>query len=136
MQLNPKDIVSQGILRLSEYSKIQQVGADLTVSEDVGLKHGESKEFMLNEHVKLPSDVYATLTHRSTYNRKGVLIVGSIYDAGYFGQVGCTIYNMSGEDLHIEKNTRVAQMLFFRANSVSDYNGQYQDNKHLRKSNG
>lgn len=131
MQINPKTIIEQGILEVSPATQVQQVGVDLTVSEDVNLPNGCSYNVLLNETVKLPLDVFATFTHRSSFNRQGVLITGSIYDPGYFGQVGCTIYNMSGQWISIPKNTRIGQMLFFKADPASKYNGQYQ-NEHIQ----
>lgn len=124
-QINPKDIVEHGILIPCEYTKIQQVGIDLTIKEEINIPHGRAVNVLLNEIVKLPRYLFATFTHRSSYNRKGVLITGSIYDPGYNGQIGCTIYNMSGEWLTIPANERIGQMVFFEANPASEYQGQY-----------
>lgn len=126
MQINPKEIIQKFILMPCEFTKVQQVGIDLTLSEDVAIEHGKALNVLLNETVHLPLDMFATFTHRSTYNRQGILITGSIYDPGYKGQVGCTIYNLSGFKVEIAKNERVGQMVFFRADAASEYNGQYQ----------
>ncbi len=125
MQINPNDILEKKILIPCKYTKVAQVGIDLTLSDFVYIQHGGSLNVLLNEVVHLPNDVFATFTHRSTYNRQGILITGSIYDPGYEGVVGCTIYNLSGEDITIPKNERVGQMLFFYAQAASKYSGQY-----------
>ena len=129
-QINPKYVLEMRALVPCEHTKEAQVGIDLTLSETVSLKHTEARNVLLNETLRLPSDVFATFTHRSSFNRKGVLITGSIYDPGYRGQIGCTIYNLSGQDLIIEKNERIGQMLFFAAQASNAYDGQYQD-EHL-----
>lgn len=129
-QINPKWIIEKGILIVSPYSQVQQVGVDLTTQDAIVLEHGKSMNILLNEEVHLPLDVYATFIHRSSFNRKGVLITGSIYDPGYSGRIGCTIYNLSGETLRIDNNERVGQMMFFKADPASGYSGQYQ-NEHL-----
>lgn len=126
MQINPKEILDRKILVPCQHTEIQQVGIDLSLSEHVMLKHGEARNVLLNESLYLPIDVYATFTHRSTFNRRCVLITGSIYDPGYEGKIGCTIYNMSGMDQLIEANTRVGQMVFYSAQAASEYTGQYQ----------
>lgn len=127
MQINPRTIIEKGILiPYKNYTEVQQVGIDLTTSTLVMIPHGESLNILLNEKVKLPKDVFATFTHRSSFNRKGVLITGSIYDPGYEGQVGCTIYNLSGKQLVIPQDERIGQMVFFNANPASEYRGQYQ----------
>lgn len=125
MQINPKEVLERNILVPCAHTKIAQVGIDLTISESVILPHGMSKNVLLNETLHLPEDVFATFTHRSTYNRQGVLITGSIYDPSYEGVAGCTIYNLSGKELVIERNTRIGQMLFFMAQAATQYDGQY-----------
>lgn len=126
MQLNPQTIIDNKILIPCKFTKIQQVGIDLTLSEGIYIPHGHCKNILLNEEVHLPNNIFSTFTHRSSYNRRGVLITGSIYDPGYEGKVGCTIYNLSGNELFIEKDERIGQMLFFKADSASEYKGQYQ----------
>ncbi len=125
-QINPRFIIQSEILKPCEFTKIQQVGIDLTLSEDIKIPHGFSKNVLLNEQIFLTENVFATFTHRSTYNRQGILITGSIYDPGYCGKVGCTIYNLSGQEISISKNERIGQMVFFEASAASNYNGQYQ----------
>lgn len=132
MQINPKEVIEKGILIPAECTQVQQVGIDLTIKGSVAIQHGQSLNVLLNEIVKLPKDVFATFTHRSSFNRKGVLITGSIYDPGYEGQVGCTIYNLSGMELGIQDCERIGQMLFFKADPASEYNGQYQG-EHLNE---
>lgn len=125
-QINPKEIISKKILIPYEGCEIQQVGVDLAISEDVEILHGYSKNILLNAEVHLPEDIFALFIHRSSFNRRGVLITGSVYDPNYEGVVGCTIYNLSGEEIKIEKNTRIGQMLFFKADAASKYQGQWQ----------
>jgi deoxycytidine triphosphate deaminase len=126
MQINPDAIIKNKILIPCAYTRVQQVGIDLTLVEEVELRNGASLNVLLNETVKLPKDIFATFTHRSTFNRKGIFITGSIYDPGYEGQVGCTIYNLSGSDITITENERIGQMVFFKADPASEYQGQYQ----------
>ena len=126
MQINPQRILNNKVLIPGEFTKIAQVGIDLTIKNSVIINHGQSVNVLLNEIADLPKDIFATFTHRSSFNRKGVLITGSIYDPGYQGQIGCTIYNLSGETVVIEENERIGQMVFFRADAASEYNGQYQ----------
>jgi len=125
-QINPDHIIKEKVLIPCDHTKSQQVGIDLTISEPIILDNLASRNVLLNEIVKLSKDTYAMLYGRSSFNRKGVLIRGSVYDPGYEGKVGCTIYNLSGEVLVIHKNERICQILFFKANPASEYQGQYQ----------
>lgn len=131
-QINPREILNEGILSPSEYTEMQQVGIDLTLQEAIKIRHGQSYNALLNERVYLPENIFAIFIHRSSYNRMGVLITGSVYDPGYRGVVGCTLYNLSGETIEIAKNERIGQMIFFEAASAFKYNGQWQG-EHLKK---
>ena len=131
-QINPKLIIKKKILKVRTHTKVQQVGIDLTLREPISIASGGSANVLLNEEVALPEDVFATFTHRSSYNRKGILITGSIYDPGYEGVVGCTIYNLSGLGIRISAGERIGQMVFFEADPASKYDGQYQG-EHLDK---
>lgn len=127
MQINPDTIVARKIIKMSEYSEIQQVGIDLSISEEVIIQKGGSYNVLFNETVELPKDIYSTFNIRSSFSRKGVFATTGIYDPGYVGSLGCTLYNMSAEEIIIPQNTRVGQMLFFKGQAASEYNGQWQN---------
>lgn len=124
-QINPREVAQRGIVRLSPFSEIQQVGIDLTTSEQIILRKGECRNILLNETIKLPIDMYATFIQRSSYSRKGVFVTTGVYDPGYEGSLGCTIYNF-GEDIAIGKDERIGQLLVFKADAASGYDGQFQ----------
>ena len=124
-QINPQEVVERGIIKMSEFSQIQQVGIDLSLSQEVSLKKGESINILLNETITLPEDMYATFIQRSSYSRKGVFVTAGIYDPGYYGSLGCTVYNL-GEEIVISKNERIGQVLVFKADSAKKYDGQWQ----------
>ena len=126
MQLNPKEIIERGIVIPSVFTEVQQVGIDLSVSEEVALLPGKSKNILLNETIKLPDDIYAQFFQRSSYSRKGVFTTTGIYDPGYEGSLGCTLYNMGDEAIIIPVNTRVGQLVCYSAQAASSYNGQWQ----------
>jgi deoxycytidine triphosphate deaminase len=130
-QINPKKIISEKHLIIFEGCVIQQVGVDLATTEEIIIPHGHFKNVLLNAEVHLPDNIYATFIHRSSFNRRGVIITGSIYDPGYEGVVGCSIYNFSGGELKIGRHERIGQMMFFDASATSKYNGQYQK-EHLQ----
>ena len=101
------------------------------LSVDIKIPHGHFKNVLLNEEAHLPNNVFALFIHRSSFNRRGIMIWGSIYDFGYEGQIGCSVYNLSGQEISIPKNERVGQMVFFKGKPASIYNGKYQG-EHLK----
>jgi len=131
MQINPKEVVEKGYLKLSPYSKIQQVGIDLSTGERVEIRSRNDYEVVrLNEEFHLPSDVFAILFPRSTMFRNGMIVECGVVEPGYQGRPVVAIYSpildMSRELIILDKGSRVVQAIFFKANSASTYNGSYQ----------
>jgi len=127
MNINPKDVKDLGLVKFSKNTQIQQVGIDLTIAETVRLKHGEYKAVKLNEIVSVPPDAFALMFSRSTFNRQGILITSTVFEPGWRGIPTVSIYNLSGAQCYITKDTRIIQIIFFRADAASVYNGQYQN---------
>jgi len=126
MQINPRTILDRGIIKYCETTKVQQVGVDLSIGQDFVVKVGESKNINFRESIKLPDNMYALFYVRSSWSRKGVFVSSGVYDSGYEGTIGCTIYNMSGEDVQFTEGDRIGQMICYLADAASSYNGQFQ----------
>lgn len=129
-QINPNKIIEKGIFKPSEYSKVQQVGIDVSLRLPKGenslrLFPGSSYNVEINESVDLPADVYSVLQIRSSFSRKGIFQSSGIYDPGFHGTCGLTLYNLSSAPIEIPANERIAQMLFFEADAASTYDGHY-----------
>ncbi len=127
INVNPKIVKELGLVKFAKDTEIQQVGIDLTIAETVRLNHGEHKAVRLNEVVSVPDDMFALIFSRSTFNRQGVLITATVFEPGWKGIPVLSIFNFSGSRFTIEKNTRIAQIIFFKADAASVYNGQYQN---------
>lgn len=89
------------------------------------LDHSVYYNFGSNFKIDVKEGYMATLTVRSSLNRNAVLVTSGVWDTGYRGTVGGTIHNQAGIT-HIEVGARVAQIVFFRADSAKLYDGQYQ----------
>ncbi|RLC62579.1 MAG: hypothetical protein DRI01_06625 [Chloroflexi bacterium] len=127
INVNPMIVRKLGLVKFGKYTEIQQVGIDLTIAEDVYLKHSEHKAVRLNEIVSVPDEMFALIFSRSTFNRQGILITSTVFEPGWRGIPTVSIYNLSGVDISIVKDTRIAQIIFFKADAASVYNGQYQN---------
>lgn len=133
-QINPAKIIKDRIFKPSAYSKVAQVGIDVSLKLPEGEKSlrlfpGSCYNVEINESVDLPADVYSILNIRSSYSRKGIFQSSGIYDPGFHGTCGLTLYNLSSEPIEIPANERIAQMLFFEADSASTYDGHYNHTK-------
>ena len=131
MQINPREVVEKGYLKLSPYSKVQQVGIDLSIERRVEVAGWKKWELVrLNEEFHLPPDIFAILFPRSTMFRNGMIVECGVVEPGYQGRPVVAIYSpildMSRELIILDKGSRVVQAIFFKANSTSTYNGSYQ----------
>lgn len=126
MIINPNKLIDQGVVLPSQFSKVQQNGIDLSLREDLWLAPKSCKNIFLNECVVLPENMCAELKIRSTYSRQGVLLSSGLWDSGFQGSLGCTLYNLSDNIIEIPANERVCQIVCYEADSAGMYNGQYQ----------
>jgi deoxycytidine triphosphate deaminase len=127
MIVNPQKLIDQGIVVVSEFSKCQQNGIDLSLREQLTLEPKQCKNIFLNERIALPDGLCGELKIRSTYSRQGVFLSSGLWDSGFQGNLGCTLYNMSDQVITIPANERVCQLVCSEADSAGIYNGRYQN---------
>lgn len=86
------------------------------------LDHGAVYDGTSVMYVDVPEGVAAILYTRSTLARNGVFLLSGLYDSGYKGHIGFTIYPVGG-DIEIVPGTRVGQIAFVSADSAKLYAG-------------
>jgi deoxycytidine triphosphate deaminase len=74
--------------------------------------------------VEIPEGIVGWLVARSSLNRNGIFIMSGVYDSGFKGRIGGTIY--TSQHMHIEKGARVAQLITATAETFHLYDGQWQ----------
>lgn len=134
MILNPKYVFEQGIIQNVLEKNIQQNGIDVRIRETIFLKPKSFKNILCIEFVEIPANIAAIFHIRSSYSRQGIFLTSGIYDSGYAGLVGCSLYNLSDKKIRIDEGERIGQMLFITAESAGLYNGKWQHygtNKHI-----
>jgi deoxycytidine triphosphate deaminase len=89
---------------------------------------GRVYDGMSDMYVELPDGVAAILYTRSTLARNGVFLMSGLYDSGYKGHIGFTIYPIAGP-FTIGPGTRVGQIAFVRAESAGLYAGGWNHNE-------
>jgi deoxycytidine triphosphate deaminase len=106
---------------------VQQNGIDLRIKHDIVILKGEFINVDFIETIHCIGSVFAMpVCTRSSFSRKGIFCTSGVWDTGYSGPGGCSIYNFSGEDLLLKAGTSVCQILFFEAPSdASSYDGHY-----------
>lgn len=84
------------------------------------------------ETVKLPPNITALVTSKSTYARAGLQVTTTVGEAGWHGQYVLELFNTLHKFLRVYVNEGIAQILFMEGNedaevSYMDRNGKYQN---------
>lgn len=72
------------------------------------------------EYIKLPPDIFLSLSIRSSYSRLG-LSVSSIIQPGYCGCISMELTNVNNTPVKITVGSRLIQARFYRISENSDY---------------
>lgn len=94
-------------------------GWDLFVSRSCDIPPGETMDVHTDIRVKMPPNMYARITGRSSSLRNlGLFVNEGIIDNGYTGELFICVHNMSDTTRHIEKGARLAQVLFHHIEDI------------------
>lgn len=85
----------------------------------------EPRQFYLGhtmDKLSLPSDLSASVSGRSSWGRKGLLIHATAgwIDASFTGSITLEIFNLSNKTLRIKPGERVGQLVFFEMSSSAE----------------
>lgn len=114
-----------GIFLIDEERKIHRQKEEIEVDEEgyYNLKSGDY-EISLKGIVKMGPDEAGYVITRSTLNRNGIFITSGLYDSGYEGSMAACLH-VQGGMMRIKRDTRVAQFVVTKSQSVSSYDGDY-----------
>ncbi|TAI47638.1 dCTP deaminase [Flagellimonas allohymeniacidonis] len=76
--------------------------------------------FSTLEYIKLPANIFAVLSMRSSYSRLG-LTVSTIFQPGYCGCFSIEVVNTGNTAIKIMSGARIVQARFVRLKNTSDY---------------
>ena len=130
MQINPMIVMSKGIIKKVTDEHIQQVGIDLSIAKTIQILPKSFANVAVEQEFNM-QDCFGIVTQRSSYSRKGIFVTSGVYDTGFIGQGGFTIYNMTNDLIQLDAGTRVAQMIVYEANPASKYDGHYNDSESI-----
>lgn len=81
-------------------------------------------EIIVGDTVSIAEGEAGFVVPRSTLSRNGVFITSGLYDAGYTGSMSACLH-VTTDIFKIQYNTRVAQFLLFKAETLKLYEGSY-----------
>ena len=86
-------------------------GLDLYGLEDATIAPGAGTLLRTGVAVAVPAGHVGLVCDRSSLARRGLKTAGGVIDAGYRGELGVVVWNISPEPQHVKKGERVAQLL-------------------------
>jgi dUTP pyrophosphatase len=86
-------------------------GLDLYGLEDVAFAPGNGGVVRTGVAVAVPAGHVGLVCDRSSMARRGLKTGGGVIDAGYRGEIGVVLWNISSEPQTVKKGERIAQML-------------------------
>ena len=86
-------------------------GLDLYALEDTTVPPGEGRLLRTGVAVAVPAGHVGLVCDRSSLAKRGLKTAGGVIDAGYRGELGVLIWNLSSEPQHVKKGERCAQLL-------------------------
>ena len=86
-------------------------GLDLYSLEDAMLAPGQGQVVRTGVAVAVPAGHGGLVCDRSSLARRGLKTAGGVIDAGYRGELGVVLWNISGAAQSVKKGERLAQLL-------------------------
>ncbi len=151
-----KRIEKEKLIEDAELDNVEGAGVDLRLNKIYRIKSGaklgrderklpeieevkedsiklKPQEYVLvetKEKVNIPENISARMLPRSTLHRSGVWVFTAFIDPGYKGKLIFGMKNMGPETFEIEKEARIAQIIFEKVEGATkNYNGRYQNGK-------
>ena len=86
-------------------------GLDLTTIESYTLAPGEGRVFKTGLATAIEPGFVGLIWDRSSMGKRGIKSLGGVIDAGYRGEIGVILWNVSREPQEILAGDRIAQLL-------------------------
>ena len=86
-------------------------GLDLYSVEDVALEPGQGTLVKTGIAAAVPQGHAGLICDRSSLAKRGLKTAGGVIDAGYRGELGILLWNISGQIQKLKKGERLAQLL-------------------------
>jgi len=116
--------INNTLFELSEEGKRHRGTTEIAPVLDWYYLEEGTYEVVMENVVTVGADEAGWVITRSTLNRNGVFITSGLYDSGYNGVMAGAMH-IRGGPVRIQKGTRVAQFLLFKAEALTMYNGSY-----------
>lgn len=97
-------------VRLPQYAHDTDAGFDIFALEGAVLAPGARNLFKTGLSSQIPQGWYVQFFDKSSVAAKlGLHVLGGVIDSAYRGEWGVVLYNLSGEEVVIEKGDKIVQ---------------------------
>lgn len=86
-------------------------GLDLYGLEDADIAPGEGRVLRTGVAAAVPAGHVGLVCDRSSMAKRGLKTAGGVIDAGYRGELGVVVWNISRETQRVKRGERVGQLL-------------------------
>lgn len=133
MQVNPNEVMRRGIISniFNQEEQVQQNGIDLTIGESVTVPSKGYVNIAVREKFDM-QDCFGIIVIRSSLSRKGIFCSSGVFDSGFSGVGGLSLYNLSDQPISLTPGSRIAQMIIFQGDAAKQYDGFYNHNKTIQ----
>lgn len=116
MNLLIKKIIPEARINTPAY--FGDAGYDVFATQTITLKPLERFNMPLGIAISFPSDCVCLVQQKSGNSvKKGFDTIGNVIDSSYRGEIHAVIVNTSNESITINKDDKVAQLLFLDVNT-------------------
>ena len=97
---------------IPHYAHPGDAGLDIFSAEDAVINAGERKSVRTGLKMEMPEGFVGLVWDKSGLALKnGIKTMAGVIDAGYRGEIGIVLVNLSEQDYKVEKGQKIAQML-------------------------
>lgn len=130
IHLSPYQVLKRGIIKFVKEDQIQQVGIDLTTRYNQKIESLSFANIEIQQSFDM-QNCFGLIFIRSSYSRNGIFCSSGVYDCGFVGVGGLTVYNMNKNPILLMAKTRIAQMIVFEGACQKPYDGFYNNNQSI-----
>lgn len=94
------------------YAHKGDAGLDLRSAEDLVIKVGEIKNIKTGLKIEIPENYVGLVWDKSGRAAKdGLHCLAGVIDAGFRGEITCTLKNLGEKDFDLKRDMKIAQLL-------------------------
>ena len=139
-----KDLVkSKNLITNFNEENLSSISYDVTINEFVGnedkgnyiLSPNSFVYIKTNESLNIPYNLCSKVIEKNSLMRKGLKVDGPLYQPGHQTDIFLRIQNISNEQITLEKDMKIAQLIFIKLDNIPTITYDKQENARYNNEN-